>query len=123
MDALQPPHFIHCTFTVVNLQIFDVRRRALMNQSGYIRYIHDFNLRKRTGCKRFVYVHNDILQDFKRGSKMQVKQNMYIVSKDAGDRTRSHPIHPQYHAVAQDDLSTDGPKVFNARAVLRKAIE
>jgi hypothetical protein len=41
----------------------------------------------------------------------QVKYHIELVSKAAGDRAPSHPVHPQYLAVAQADLSTNVPKV------------
>jgi hypothetical protein len=50
---------------------------------------------------------------------MQVKQKRYMVSKDAGHQARSPPIHPQYLAVAQGDLSMDGPKVAASEAAKR----
>jgi hypothetical protein len=42
---------------------------------------------------------------------MQVKYHIKLVSKAAGDQAPSHPVHPQYLAVAQANLSTNTLKV------------
>jgi hypothetical protein len=52
--------------------------------------------------------------------RTQAKKKIYMISKDAGDQARSHPTYPQYLAVAQGDLSTDGPKVAANTAAMSK---